>query len=134
MTPCAVGDDANHSSLCVNFLFAFGDEADKQQQTMSTVHIVTRNSYRQDIRSFLRSKGLPVLEDGCGSDEAGGIRIHTVVKHQSKAGIVCGGAADSTAEAQRRPVLFVDDTLAEHLDPRFAACEHVHRFLFLRGR
>ena len=36
MTPCAAGDDANHSSLCVNFFFAFGDEADKQLRTAIT--------------------------------------------------------------------------------------------------
>jgi hypothetical protein len=44
--------------------------------TVGSVHIVTRNSYREDIRAFLRKSALP----DC-------IPIHTVKKHQSKAGL-----------------------------------------------
>ena len=51
MTPCAAGDDANHPSLCVNFLFAFGDEADKQLRTAITFGF--RIWWRCLARSFL---------------------------------------------------------------------------------
>ena len=35
--------------------------------------------------------------------------------------------------AGRRPILFVDDSVAELTDPRVAADERVHRVLFVRG-
>ena len=54
MTPCAAGDDANHPSLCVNFLFAFGDEADKQLRTLTaTITFGFRIWWRCLARSFL---------------------------------------------------------------------------------
>lgn len=43
----------------------------------------------------------------------------------------CAGEGD--ASAKRKPVvLFVDDSVAEHLDPRLAECG-VHRVLFGRA-
>jgi len=81
-------------------------------------HIVTRNSCRDDIRAFLALKGAPPL------------RVHTVLKHQSKAEVVC----DPQLLPPDRVGLFVDDSLQEHLDPAMQACVHVHRFLFVRAR
>ena len=81
-------------------------------------HIVTRNSCRDDIRAFLALKGAPPL------------RVHTVLKHQSKAEVVC----DPQLLPPDRVGLFVDDSLQEHLDPAMQACTHVHRVLFVRGR
>ena len=125
------------------------------------VHVVTRNSYREDIKVFLRRNALPVVDDegDKGGDdgsaianqrgrEPGGIRVHTVVKHQSKADVVCDPncrlgwcpEAGPSGEVDTRPVVFVDDTLAEHFDARFRTDEAekgiacVHRVLFSRGR
>ena len=106
---------------------------------VGTVHIVTRNSYREDIKVFLRRSALP-----------DGIPIHTVFKGQSKAEVVCdpvhttprgeqkekGGGEEEEEEEEKmkkKPVvLFVDDSVAEHLDARLV--EHcVHRVLFGRA-
>ena len=91
---------------------------------VGSVHIVTRNSYREDIKEFLRRSALP----DC-------IPIHTVKKHQSKAEVVCDPihTAGSAAEGKRPPVvLFVDDSVAEHLDARLEEYG-VHRVLFGRA-
>ena len=125
------------------------------------VHVVTRNSYREDIKTFLRRNALPVADDEGDEDDEGddsanqrereprGIRVHTVVKHQSKADVVCDPkqcrrgwrpAAGAPGEVDTRPVVFVDDTLAEHFDARFCTDDaekgsaRVHRVLFSRGR
>ena len=148
----AIGTDADHP------------EAQQQPHCEPTaVHVVTRNSFRRDIRAFLRSKGLPVLDEDGSSDSTAlqehegeeeqnqnrnqnqnqhaqppksrGIQIHTVIKHQSKADVICDPRnVPPGAMASQRTVLFVDDSLAEHLDPRFADHGHIHRVLFLRGR
>eukprot|EP00936_MAST-01D_sp_MAST-1D-sp1_P000855 g855.t1 len=80
------------------------------------VHVVTRNSYREHIKQFLQYKGV----------EENNIDVHTVKKGESKAAIVCDARFV-------RPVLFVDDSIAEHMDPRLRA-PAVHRVLFVRGR
>ena len=74
-----------------------------------TVHIVTRNSYRDDILTFLGQYGLS-RED---------IPIHTVTKGQSKADVILrtvssGGHGVSSGDTVR--VLFVDDSIEELLD------------------
>ena len=74
-----------------------------------TVHIVTRNSYREDIVAFLEQHGL----------ERGDVPIHTVTKGQSKADVI-GQIANSgltgPAAGARVRVLFVDDSIEELLD------------------
>ena len=81
------------------------------------VHVVTRNSYRDDIIQFLLKKGVA----------AQSIDVHTVMKGQSKASLVC----DKTTYA--RPGIFVDDSIAEHLDPKLRE-PGLHRVVFVRGR
>ena len=88
---------------------------------IGSVRIVTRNSYREDIKTFLEREALPK-----------GVPIHTVKKHQSKAEVVCDPAHAMKGVGERPVVLFVDDSVAEHLDPRLV--EHgVHRVLFGRA-
>ena len=106
------------------------------------VHVVTRNCHLDDIEAFLATKGLP------------SIPIHRIKKPRSKAEVVCDPqwTAHVTAGSTREDgvhnpevtgcdapagglessptVLFVDDTIAEHLDPEIRAAPHVVRFLF----
>ena len=51
------------------------------------VHIVTRNSYREDIREFLCRWALPE-----------GVPVHTVKKHQRKADVVCDPAHSGSGQ------------------------------------
>jgi hypothetical protein len=75
-----------------------------------TVHVVTRNSYRDDIVAFLEQHGL-------GRED---IPIHTVTKGQSKVDVIHRTAIDSIASAGAGSgtvrVLFVDDSIEELLD------------------
>ena len=77
-----------------------------------SVHIVTRNSYREDIKTFMARAGLP-----------DGIPVHTVKKHQSKAEVILEGIEGT--------ILFVDDSVAEHMDERL---KHSSVFRVLFGR
>ena len=87
------------------------------------VHIVTRNSYRDDLREFL---GRYVSDD---------IPIHTCKKGVAKAEVVFAQAPPHAC------VLFVDDSIEEHLgfdEPAWEAKAkttgaNVHRVLFVRG-
>lgn len=80
-------------------------------------HIVTRNSYRDDIKQYLHSKG---LHD---------VPVHSVKKHESKASVVC--------DPKLLPVgcvgLFVDDSIQEHADAQLSECKQVFRVLFSRA-
>ena len=78
-----------------------------------SVHIVTRNSYRDDIKTFMARAGLP--------DD---IPVHTVKKHQSKAEVIL--------EGNEGTILFVDDSVAEHMDERLMR-SGVFRVLFGRA-
>ena len=78
-----------------------------------SVHIVTRNSYRDDIKTFMARAGLP-----------DGIPVHTVKKHQSKAEVIL--------EGNEGTILFVDDSVAEHMDERLMR-SGVFRVLFGRA-
>ena len=86
--------------------------------------IVTRNGHTAAIRAFLASNGAP--ED---------IPIRTVRKGQSKADFILAGleAEDSGGKGEQSVVLFVDDSVAELVDPRLTADPRVHRVLFVRA-
>jgi len=60
----------------------------------------------------------------------GGIPIHTVKKHQSKATVVL----DPQWLPPGKVGLFVDDSLQEHADPQLRDAPHVHRVLFCRAK
>ena len=81
------------------------------------VHIVTRNSFRDDIRTFLRRYGVPES-----------VSVISVKKHQSKADAVL----DPARLGEGQLALFVDDMIAEHLDPQFIGNKSVRRVLFSR--
>ena len=66
------------------------------------VHIVTRNSYRDDIKVFLKQKGFP------------DIPVHTVRQKQSKVDVM----TDTKNLPPGAQALFVDDSIQEHMDPR----------------
>ena len=98
--------------------------------------IVTRNPHVDDIATYLSARGL------------GHVPVHRVAPRASKAEAVLQGvaaccskaegacAADRAllaGEAADGPVLFVDDSIGEHLDARLIDAEHVVRFLFVRG-
>ena len=92
------------------------------------VHVVTRNAHVDDIRTFLIEQGLADLP------------VHRVKRPASKAQVVCdprwrhAGATGLGRDAgdKQAPVLFVDDNIAEHLDPEIRSAETVVRFLFAR--
>jgi hypothetical protein len=81
-----------------------------------------------DIRTFLIEQGLAELP------------VHRVKRPASKAQVVCdprwrhAGTTGLGRDAgdKQAPVLFVDDNIAEHLDPEICSAETVVRFLFAR--
>ena len=100
------------------------------------VAIVTRNPHVDDIAAYLGARGL------------GHLPVHRVPPRTSKADVVLQGAAACskavakggcvadrapTVAVAEGPVLFVDDSIGEHLDVRLINAEHVVRFLFVRG-
>jgi hypothetical protein len=85
-------------------------------QHQGTCAIVTRNSHVQEIRDFLTAHGAP--ED---------LPIHSLKKPRSKAEYILEGIGDG------EQVIFVDDTIAELMDPMVSSASGVHRVLFLRG-
>ena len=80
--------------------------------------VVTRNVHVDEIRQFLSAKGLA------------GVPVHRVPKPRSKAEVV-GKAVTEGAGSSKRRVLFVDDTIAEHMDEEMRGLDVV-RFLFVR--
>ena len=84
---------------------------------MDRTHIVTRNSYRDDIVTFLKAKGVV------------GVPIHSVKKHESKAAVVC----DPARLLPSQVALFVDDSIQEHAAPELSDNPQVHRVLFSRA-
>ena len=98
-------------------------------QMEGRAHVVTRNPHVDEIRTFLAAKGLPRL------------LVHRVVPPRSKAEVVCdprwleAAAGSGAPERAGGPVvLFVDDTLGEHLDDEMRSAPNVIRFLFTRAR
>ena len=113
--------------------------------------IVTRNSFRDDIRAFLRRHGVP-----------DGVAIHTVKKGELKAAVICAALADAAAGTPPLPpsksespsaaaaspppppsapghrpevsVLFADDSIEELLTPALCAERRILRVLFTRAR
>ena len=98
--------------------------------------IVTRNPHVDDIATYLSARGL------------GHVPVHRVAPRASKAEVVLQGAAACcpkaegacaadrallAGEAADGAVLFVDDSIGEHLDARLIDAEQVVRFLFVRG-
>jgi hypothetical protein len=84
--------------------------------------IVTRNSHAEAIAQFLGLHGVP-----------SSVPVFSVKRlRTTKAAVVLrdSGLWDPSDPAAR--CLFVDDTLAEHLDPELAACPGVVRVLFSR--
>lgn len=81
------------------------------------VSVVTRNPHAVEIAAFLRAKGAPAS-----------VSVRVVRKGESKADAVL----ESLPDADDRAV-FVDDTVAEHMDPRLAGDRRVHRVLFSRA-
>jgi len=77
--------------------------------------VVTRNSHVQDIKSFLTSHGAPDLV------------VHSLRRPKSKAEHILPGLQPGDR------ALFVDDTIAELMDPLVSQSESVHRVLFIRG-
>ena len=95
-----------------------------------TVHIVTRNSYRDDIVVFLEQHGLGRAD----------VPIHTVTKGQSKVDVIHRTANLTSAGVGTVRVLFVDDSIEELLDEGTVDDEkgvvpqlEVLRVLFVRG-
>ena len=92
-------------------------------QMAGRVHVITRNVHTEQIREFLAMKGLP------------DVPVHRVGRPRSKAEIIreitSEVAEENTGAAAR--VLFVDDTIAEHLDSEMRSLPCVTRFLFARG-
>ena len=89
-------------------------------QMEGRVSVVTRNVHTDDIRAFLDAKGLS------------SVSVDRISRPHSKADIVCdphwtAGAADGAR------VLFVDDTISEHLDEQMREATHVVCFLFARA-
>jgi hypothetical protein len=80
------------------------------------VSIVTRNSHREDINAFLAAHGAPP-----------GVPVHVVNKKMSKADFVCPNGSDAEA------ILFVDDSIAELVDPQIMCRPNIHRVLFVRA-
>jgi len=80
------------------------------------VHIVTRNSNVRDIQVFLRVQGVAAT-------------VHSVPKSsgRTKADVMLALLPEETVG------VFVDDSIAEHLDPRLEQCQRLHRVLFVRG-
>ena len=104
------------------------------------VRVVTRNSFVEDIVTFLESQ-----QGGAGGGRSWKGRVHHVGKHVSKATIVndpamwraADGADVAAAEAQAgdadgKCLMFVDDSIAELLDPKMAAVPGLTRVLFSR--
>jgi hypothetical protein len=121
------------------------------------VHVVTRNAHTDDIRAYLCARGLHSVRvhrvarprskaeivcdrslwEPCG-------RRHEPPSAERPAGAERPASADADPQASagaiathrggRPSVLFVDDTLSEHLDPEVRGAEHVVRFLFARSR
>ncbi|EOD23833.1 hypothetical protein EMIHUDRAFT_239085 [Emiliania huxleyi CCMP1516] len=94
-------------------------------QLEGRVHIVTRNVHVDGIRSFL---------DGIGLTH---VPVHRVPKPRSKAEVVCDPRWAGGAEGHGGGdgvVLFVDDSISEHLREDIRSNERVVRFLFSRTR
>eukprot|EP00927_Polykrikos_kofoidii_P032416 TRINITY_DN27623_c0_g1_i1.p1 TRINITY_DN27623_c0_g1~~TRINITY_DN27623_c0_g1_i1.p1 ORF type:complete len:763 (+),score=151.13 TRINITY_DN27623_c0_g1_i1:197-2485(+) len=77
--------------------------------------VVTRNSHSEEIGGFLRAHGAP------------DVPVQTLRRPKSKAEYVLSGLS------QDARVVFVDDTIAELMDPRLANDDRVIRVLFVRG-
>ena len=122
-------------------------------------HVVTRNAHVDDIRAFLAAHGLEDLpvhrvkrpaskavvvcdprwaesaaNAQTGADDDTDAHDHGYGGDDAHA---ADGAHATAAHARpalppRRPVLFVDDNIAEHLDPSISAADGVVRFLFAR--
>ena len=124
-------------------------------QMAGRVHIVTRNAHVDDIRTFLAERGLPGVPIHRVSKAVSKAEI-VCDKRWMQGGANGGEAAPRLAEAttnvaelgegddsfergcvmgseDSRSVLFVDDTLAEHLSPEIRNAPHVVRFLFARS-
>jgi len=78
--------------------------------------VVTRNSHVEDIRTFLASHGAPA-----------DLAIHSLKRPRSKAEYILADLQPGET------VIFVDDTIAELMDPLVTGAGNVHRVLFLRG-
>ena len=82
---------------------------------------MTRSSSRDDIFKFLEMKG---VKD---------VAVHTVKKGKSKADVICDPTRPAWTGEGGQCVLFVDDSIVEHVDKRLQAAPGVHRVLFTRG-
>jgi hypothetical protein len=81
---------------------------------------VTRNSHAEDIATFLTRLGVPHVP------------VFPVKRLQTtKADIILrrSGLWDPESGTQ---ALFVDDSIAEHVDPELLACRNLRRVLFAR--
>lgn len=86
-------------------------------------HVVTRNSHAEDIREFLRRRGVPVAS------------VTVVRKGSSKAAAMLQ-ILPSLAEAPRGDAprgIFVDDSIGEVCDDAAAALPGLLRVFFRRG-
>ena len=104
-------------------------------------HVVTRNAHVDDIRVFLAQKGVvdvPVhrVSKACSkaiilSDAKWTARgSHEQDEQGQEVGDRRGDASDAIVSPV---VLFVDDTLTEHLNPDVSEAKHIVRFLFARS-
>ena len=94
------------------------------------MHVVTRNSFREDIVAFLEQHGL-------GRED---VPIHTVKKGQSKADVIQLTTSHYLAASKSgvgARVMFVDDSIEELIEeqtPRHNDMDvEVLRVLFVRG-
>jgi hypothetical protein len=88
--------------------------------------VVTRNRHTDEIRRFLIANGAPQE-----------VTVLTMPKGRSKAeGCLAPWAAQGRLSgapgADERPILLVDDTMAELVDPLVAKNQRIHKVLFVR--
>lgn len=91
------------------------------QQSYGTAYVITRNSHREEIRSFLEMHGLQTLASN----------IHVVPKKVSKGSYI---KEQLFSNEDVGTILFVDDDVKElSADPWLRESPQVHRLLFVRG-
>eukprot|EP00933_Yihiella_yeosuensis_P052295 TRINITY_DN5031_c0_g1_i3.p2 TRINITY_DN5031_c0_g1~~TRINITY_DN5031_c0_g1_i3.p2 ORF type:complete len:282 (-),score=52.24 TRINITY_DN5031_c0_g1_i3:83-928(-) len=97
------------------------DSADSELLALLWEHekacaVVTRNSHVKEIKKFLAHHGAP--ED---------LPIHSLRRPRSKAEHIVPGLKDGDS------AIFVDDSIAELMDPLVSVDSRVHRVLFVRA-
>ena len=103
-------------------------------------HVVTRNSHVRQIAAFLEARGVrrpSVRRVAKGESKAAAIRALLAERPAKARGRVRGfgapGIRRRVDHAGPARTIFVDDSIAELLDPEVAAVEGLTRVLFVRA-